>query len=503
MTAHWLGLIPSEDQSQLRARIDVTETLAVIISAAVQKGSTEVIPVTIKAVVERIQNVQSVLLRKENGSIIFNYGDHPVESIDIDSTPVLMKAPIFIEKEVWGVVEVGFTPLHTSYLWGLVDAKFLRLIIFITVFGLIIYLILVSKVLRYLDPYRTIPARVRRALNALTDGVVLMDRDENIVLTNEAFEEKIKQKSQQLMGKEISSLPWTFPERTKEEKRELPWREALQKTNTKSHVTLQYKINDEDKLTLIVNCTPIQDGFDKVRGILCTFSDVTEFELMNQELESMARFLRHEAGNALLGASSTINILEESGNLSEEDKQLLHRAQRSHRIIQRLLDSIREAKNIKTTFEKETTEPIRLDLLMAELVKGYAGLYKDRQFLFKSDGRAMTVLGQEERITQMLDKLASNAVEHAEKDTSIVIECEQQEDQAVIKVINQGETLPEDKQKIFDLFASFRNKATSRHNQGIGLYVVKLIAEMYGGSVEARDRKDVTGAEFVIRLPMV
>lgn len=211
MTAYWLDLIPSEDQSQLRARIDVTETLAVIISAAVQKGSMEVIPVTIKAVVERNPNIQSVLLRREDGSVISSYGDPPAERIDLDSTPRLMKVPIFREKEVWGVVEVGFAPLQKTYLWGLVDSQFLRLIIFVTVFGLVIYMILVSKVLRYLDPYRTVPARVRRALNALTEGVVLIDRGENIVLTNEAFEEKIKQKSQQLMEKKYLPCHGHFP----------------------------------------------------------------------------------------------------------------------------------------------------------------------------------------------------------------------------------------------------------------------------------------------------
>jgi len=48
-----------------------------------------------------------------------------------------------------------------------------------------------------------------------------------------------------------------------------------------------------------------------------------------------------------------------------------------------------------------------------------------------------------------------------------------------------------------------RSSSTKNENQGIGLYTVKIIAELYGGSVVARDRDDVTGAEFVITLPVI
>ena len=130
-------------------------------------------------------------------------------------------------------------------------------------------------------------------------------------------------------------------------------------------------------------------------------------------------------------------------------------------------------------------------------------MYSDNSFEFRSDENALIILGQEERIIQLLDKLTGNAIDHSDRGAPIIYTCSKDNDRAVIKVANQGKPLPEDIQGIFDLFASYRTETATRHNQGIGLYVVKFIAEAYGGTVEARDRQDVTGAEFIIRLPTV
>ena len=113
------------------------------------------------------------------------------------------------------------------------------------------------------------------------------------------------------------------------------------------------------------------------------------------------------------------------------------------------------------------------------------------------------IRGLEERIIQMLDKLTTNAIDHADVDSSILFSCSKENNKAILTVANQGLPLPENKEVIFELFSSFREDELENKNQGIGLYVVRLIAQAYDGSVVAKDREDVTGAEIIIELPLI
>jgi signal transduction histidine kinase len=324
-----------------------------------------------------------------------------------------------------------------------------------------------------------------------------------VVLSNAALEKKLNFSADQLLSKSLSTLPWAIESQKANGQRRLPWSQTLKDGKNRIHETLSYQLSEQESLTLIANCTALRDVKESIRGALVSFYDVTEIEKMYKELDNMSKFLRHEMHNALIGAGVTITLLEQSDQLGGDDKKLLQRAKSSHRVIKYLLDSVREAKSIEASFRTEETRPLRLDKVVEEAVKNYSDIYRGNPFQFESGGAELTVFGQEERIIQMLDKLTSNAVDHSDPGTPIEFSCYRKDKHVLLTVANQGQPLPKNKKALFELFASFRNITATQHNQGIGLYIVKLIAEAYGGSVEARDRKGVTGAEFIVRLPIL
>ena len=90
------------------------------------------------------------------------------------------------------------------------------------------------------------------------------------------------------------------------------------------------------------------------------------------------------------------------------------------------------------------------------------------------------------------------------KSNPIEVSIKQQQDKAQLIVTNQGDLLPMDKKAIFNLFVSFRNpERQSDENFGLGLYIVKLIAESHGGQVVAYDLKQDAGAVFEVILPLI
>ena len=501
-SAHWLGFIPSEYESRIRERISLSEALAVQFSAAIQEKNTAVITTTLNGVVSRNTDIIHAALKHADGTIVASKGESTQNNAGNVSSANFMLVPIFHDNEAWGWLEVSFKPLEYYSLAGLMSTELLKLTAFIIVFGFVLYLLLVRKILTHLDPYKVVPARVRAALNTVSDGMVFIDNDGYIVLANIAIEKRLNCKGSQLIGRKLSSFSWEYTAKQSNNTL-LPWEATLSQGKIQPQITLKYKTSANSDLIFLVNCTPIINHGDRVCGALASFKDVTELERMSYELENMTKYLRHEMSNALVGATGTVNLLEKGEHLSDDGKHLVNRAKRLHNVIRLLLGSVKEAKSIEDSFTNESTGPIRLDKIVKDVVDNYSAIYTDNIFIYKSDGQPLVIRGLEERIIQMLDKLTANAIDHADTGSVIQFSCYRDKIKAVLTVSNQGLPLPENKDAIFELFSSFRTVNVEKQNQGIGLYVVRLIAHAYGGTVVARNRKDVTGAEFIIELPLL
>jgi two-component system sensor histidine kinase ChvG len=109
----------------------------------------------------------------------------------------------------------------------------------------------------------------------------------------------------------------------------------------------------------------------------------------------------------------------------------------------------------------------------------------------------------------MLDKLVANAIEFATNATPIVVRLTRIEApsgaQARLSVENEGPPLPAAMHgRLFDSMVSVRSEpAGDKPHLGLGLYIVRLIAEFHGGSVRADNRADSSGVVVTVTLPEV
>jgi signal transduction histidine kinase len=111
-----------------------------------------------------------------------------------------------------------------------------------------------------------------------------------------------------------------------------------------------------------------------------------------------------------------------------------------------------------------------------------------------------------ELFAQMLDKLVANAVEFATHG-AIQIRLERDESSARLIVANEGPSLPpEIADRLFDSMVSVRPERASAErgepHLGLGLYIVRLVAEFHGGSAQAANRPDASGVEVTVTLPL-
>ena len=104
----------------------------------------------------------------------------------------------------------------------------------------------------------------------------------------------------------------------------------------------------------------------------------------------------------------------------------------------------------------------------------------------------------------MLDKLAANAADFAAGEDPIEVTLERAGGDAVLRFSNTGPLLPDDmKDRLFESMVSLRReRGAGEPHLGLGLFIVRQIAEFHGGKVHALNRADGSGVVFELRFPV-
>lgn len=221
-----------------------------------------------------------------------------------------------------------------------------------------------------------------------------------------------------------------------------------------------------------------------------------------QWLENMAGVLKHELKNSTIGIKSSLELIERRAQKCSIDIYL-NRAKKSLHYMNILLDSISNASSIEATVYKEPLSPLDFTSFIKAQVDEYRSYYPQYKLIDTCDPNII-ILGNENRLKQLLDKLVSNAFEYCYPHSPILINVLKKHNSMELSVINEGINLPNDKEHIFDLFVSLRDSEHKKiDSMGLGLYLVQLISESHGGSVKARDRKDKEGAVFTVKIPLI
>jgi diguanylate cyclase (GGDEF)-like protein/PAS domain S-box-containing protein len=284
--ANSMGLMPDLRAAQAEARKSLCEAVALQACLAAQREDLTALRTFSKSIVDRNPNVVYAVVRRDNGKVIAEFsnlqlgGQAPAPS-ESDNR---VEMPIFKGKARWGVVEIGFRPLPTA---GLVSwlPESVQLIIIVPLVTFMVARFYLRRILQHLDPSSVIPERVRATLDTLAEGVLVLDRQQRIVLANHAFAKKVGRGAAELQGKQATDFGWSLRE-GQDRDDTLPWEKAIGEGATDTGVLMGLDSPDQ-KRTFVVNATPILGADGRGRGALATFDDVTSIEEKNQQLEHM------------------------------------------------------------------------------------------------------------------------------------------------------------------------------------------------------------------------
>jgi dedicated sortase system histidine kinase len=219
-------------------------------------------------------------------------------------------------------------------------------------------------------------------------------------------------------------------------------------------------------------------------------------------LEGLPDTLAHELNNPLNVVNSSLDNLQEEVPETRNSKYMA-RAKNGTIRLGSILRNLTEAANLEEALRTETREEFDLVELASSYVEGYQQSNPKQRFELEIRNSPIHIRGTPDLIAQMLDKLADNAIDFSDADSPILVRLDKINGRAELSILNEGAELPDTMtDRLFDPMVSVGKKNAKQSRLGLGLYVVRLIAEYHDGHVTAQNRSDTIGAQFTVILPL-
>jgi two-component system, OmpR family, sensor histidine kinase ChvG len=219
-------------------------------------------------------------------------------------------------------------------------------------------------------------------------------------------------------------------------------------------------------------------------------------------LRSLAGKLAHEIRTPLTIVRSSLENLE-SEEVSPAAQQYLERARQGSERLNAILVAMGAATRVEESIGNAERSRFDLTPVIASAVSAYRVAFPERRFAAELPSEPIEIDGAPDLIVQLLDKLIENAVDFSPTGATITVRLQREPAAAVLEVDNPGPPLaPEARGRLFESLWQSRSGSDSRPHFGLGLYIVRLIAEYHRGGVAAADLPGREGARFGVRLPL-
>jgi signal transduction histidine kinase len=195
---------------------------------------------------------------------------------------------------------------------------------------------------------------------------------------------------------------------------------------------------------------------------------------------------------AILGFART---LRQSGDLLDpsDREEALATIERQSLRISRMLDDMLDAARAEAgelTGDRRVAVPLDVAVQEAVVIAGP----EQRARLHPVEDPGVIVCGDPDQLTRVVQNLVVNALQYSPSDTPVEVVVSGHDDHGVVTVVDHGPGVPDS----LDVFARYRRG--EGHGTGLGLYTVKRIVELHGGSI-ALSATTGGGTTVTVRLP--
>ncbi|MBW4516405.1 MAG: PAS domain-containing protein [Timaviella obliquedivisa GSE-PSE-MK23-08B] len=287
---------------------------------------------------------------------------------------------------------------------------------------------------------------------------------------------------------------------------------------------IEHQFEKIGQKTMLLNAWKIVEDGDAQR-ILLAIEDITDrkrFETERSQLlrqEQAARQeaetansakdvflsnLSHELRNPLNVMLGWLNLLRTRKFDEAATIRAIETVERSARAQSQLIDDMLDVSRIVSGKLQLRTRLIDLALVVRVAIESIQPAAEAKAVQIVSDLTTVSVLGDPDRLQQVLWNILSNAIKFTPAGGQVEITLEAVNQQAQIRVSDTGRGISADLlPHIFDRFRQGDSSTTKASaGLGLGLSIVRQLVELHGGTVEAESAGEGQGTTMIVKLPL-
>ena len=225
-------------------------------------------------------------------------------------------------------------------------------------------------------------------------------------------------------------------------------------------------------------------------------------EEANRAKDEFLAMLGHELRNPLAAVSNAAAILRASGHAPQQLEFASAVIVRQTAHLKRLIDDLLDVGRVMTGKILLERRPLDLQASVRHVLSTLQTAGTLAAHRVETQLSALWVSGDQTRIEQIVTNLLVNAASYTPPGGEIRVELVEERGEAALRVSDSGIGLaPEHQARIFELFFQAGDERP-QGGLGIGLTLVKRLAELHRGSVEVHSEGRGRGATFTVRLPL-
>lgn len=288
--------------------------------------------------------------------------------------------------------------------------------------------------------------------------------------------------------------------------------QALMRDGLPMNVEFRLKCRDGGYRWFRGRAAAQRDGAGRVIYASGSIQDIEDYRMLvehkQRQVEQRDRFLAmlsHELRNPLGAVMNSCRLLQRRA-MSSALTPFIEAIARQSQHMALLLDDLLDVARITEGKIELKRRVLDLREVVAPAVEAVQHLLDSRRQSLKTDlpDVPLNVYGDPVRLQQVAANLLSNASKYSPPETVVRIELERRNSHAELRVIDQGDGIPEEHvRRVFEPFEQLGKKSVSSEGGlGLGLTVAESLVRLHDGTIDARSEGIGKGSEFFVSLPL-
>lgn len=337
------------------------------------------------------------------------------------------------------------------------------------------------------------------ACNMLTQGVVLVDSDQNVLYANGAASVFLRCVRDQLVGAPITRVEGFEPVL-----------EAVFRVLTDPNATRQVvelgQVDQIEAQGAVLRVAVARVVEDDIPRAMIFIEDITQQRLADQSQNAFIAQATHELRTPLTTIRLYSEEAIEAGNGDEQIREkALNVIASETRRLERIVGDMLCVAEIEAGSLSVRPDTLRTEQLFAELQEDYVAQAKDKsiELSFELPPKFPTIRADRDRLGQALHNLVGNAIKYTPSGGKVGVSVGFDEHDAMtIEISDNGIGIdPSQQERIFDRFCRADDRRIAKvTGSGLGLALARQIARLHGGDVTVESEID-HGSTFTLFIP--